>query len=123
MIIVAADTWADFAGEVWADPTTRWVVYAVLVVVLGFACWRAMRRVRSVLAEMRQDLGVVKHEVKNNHSTNLREEADERHDENKGLLESIDKKVADILRVLGEHGYRIGELETEVENTRDRRPE
>ena len=121
-MIVAEDTWADFAGTVWADPTTRWLVYAALVVLFGFATWRAVRRVRAVLAEMRQDLGIVKHEVKNNHDTNLREEADVRHEENAGTLATIRDDVKLILRTLGEHGYRIGELEHEVETTRDRRP-
>lgn len=120
--MILADTWADFAGTVWADPTTRWIVYAALVVAIAIGGWRVWRRVQPVLVEMRDNLRVVKHEVKNDHKTNLRTEQDERHDENKGLLESIDGKVTGILRVLGEHGYRLDELEDEVSNTRDRRP-
>ncbi|WP_260233022.1 hypothetical protein [Curtobacterium sp. JUb34] len=34
-VIVAADTWADFAGAVWAEPTTRWIVYVFLFAVFG----------------------------------------------------------------------------------------
>ena len=120
---IAADTWADFAGEVWDEPTTRWLVYVLIVIVFGVGVWRVARRIRAAVLEIRQDLGIVKHEVKNDHKTNFREEQDVRHEENAGTLGTIRDDVKLILRTLGEHGYRIGELEHEVENTRDRRPE
>ncbi|WIA98024.1 DUF2746 domain-containing protein [Curtobacterium sp. MCBA15_004] len=119
-MIVAADTWADFAGDVWGDPTARWIVYAALVVAVGIGMWRGFRRIRAFLIEFRADLGVVKHEVKNNHTTNLREEADVRHDENTSALRRIEKKVDEALVKLGVHEYRINELDAEVENTRER---
>ncbi|MBF4613278.1 hypothetical protein [Curtobacterium sp. VKM Ac-1376] len=122
-MIVASDTWADFAGTIWAEPTTRWIVYAALVVGLGVGGWRVWRKVRPWLEGISRDLAVVKHEVKNDHKTNFREEQDERHEANAGTLTTIRDDVKLILRTLGEHGYRIGELEHEVENTRDRRPE
>lgn len=119
--MIAADTWADFAGDVWDDPTARWIVYAALVVVVGVGTWRGFRRLRAFLAELRADLGVVKHEVKNGHSTNLREEADDRHNENTSALRRIENKVDEALVKLGVHEYRINELADDVENTRDRR--
>jgi hypothetical protein len=122
-VIVAADSWPEFAGEVWAEPTTRWLVYVFLFVVFALAVWRVTRRIRTAILEIRQDLGIVKHEVKNDHKTNFREEQDERHEANAGTLTTIRDDVKLILRTLGEHGYRIGELEHEVETTRDRRPE
>lgn len=122
-MIVAADTWADFAGTVWADPTTRWIVYAVLVVVVGVGMWRGFRRVRAFLVELRKDLGVVKHEVKNNHTTNLREEADDRHGQNYRALARIEQKVDDMAVLVGVHSYRLNQIDDDLERTRDRRPE
>lgn len=123
MSAAAGDTWADFAGDVWADPTTRWVVYAVLVIVVGLGMWRGFRRVRAFLSELRADLGVVKHEVKNNHSTNLREEADDRHDQNYRALGRIEQKVDELAVAVGVHRYRLDQIDEDLERTRDRRPE
>lgn len=122
--MIRADSWADFAGTVWAsDPTARWLVYVLVVLAAGIFVWRTVRAIRAVIGEMREDLGIVKREVKNDHSTNLREESDTRHDENKGTLTRIEKKVDIALVQLGVHEFRISELATEVENTRDRRPD
>lgn len=38
---------------------------------------------------MRRDVAAVKHEVKNDHSKNMREEQDERHDENASKLDQL----------------------------------
>lgn len=125
-MIVAADTWADFAGDVWADPTTRWVVYAVLVVIVGIGTWRGFRRVRTFLAELRADLGVVKHEVKNDHDTNLRVEADERHQENARKLDSILELAVANTRAVNALTGRLNDLVSRVdivERTQDRSPQ
>ncbi|PZE84152.1 DUF2746 domain-containing protein [Curtobacterium sp. MCBD17_032] len=115
-----AASWADFAATVWnSDPTARWVLYVVIVLAAAVLVWRTVRTIRTAIGEMREDLGIVKHEVKNNHDTNLREEADVRHDENKGTLTAIERKVDAILERLGQHDWRLGELE----HTQDRRPD
>jgi hypothetical protein len=73
--------------------------------------WLASRRAKHA----RDDTRVIKEEVKNNHQTNLREEADERHAENKALLTQIIETQAD-------HGDRLERLEGS-EETQDERIE
>lgn len=122
-MIVAADSWPEFAGEVWAEPTTRWLVYVFLFVVFALAVWRVTRRIRAGLAELREDVGIVKREVKNDHHTNLREEADDRHDQNYRALGRIEAKVDQLAVAVGVHQYRLDDIDNDLGRTRDRRPE
>ncbi|QKS15592.1 hypothetical protein HUN59_04605 [Curtobacterium sp. Csp2] len=115
---------SDFLIEVLHDPVGRWFLYiGVVVGAVGAVGWGVLK-VRKRLNVIAEDVGLVKHEVRNNHTTNLREEADDRHDENRNTLHEIRGDVRRILRTLGEHGYRISELEDEVANTitLDKRP-
>ncbi|MDN4598838.1 DUF2746 domain-containing protein [Leifsonia virtsii] len=73
--------------------------------------WLASQRAKHA----RDDARIIKEEVKNNHQTNLREEADERHEENKSLLNQIIETQAD-------HGERLERLEGSDE-TQDERIE
>lgn len=123
---LAADTWADFAGDVWSDPTARWIVYAVLVVLVGVGTWRGFRRLRAFLAELRADLGDVKHQVKNDHDTNLRDEADQRHHENTRKLDSILELAVANTRAVNALTGRMNDLVSRVdvvERTQDRSPQ
>jgi hypothetical protein len=107
------------AADVVEDPIARWtaLVLGVGGIILGVLY--AIVKLRALAS----DLGIVKHEVKNNHDTNLREEADDRHDENRATLVRIERKVGSILDTLAVHEFRIGRLDDEVENTRDRKPD
>lgn len=116
--MIRADSWADVAGRIWdSDPTARWFIYVVVVVVGLYAVWRLVRTLRPVLIEMRDDLRVTKSQVANDHSTNLRVEQDQRHHENTSKLTAIELKVDRILGILGQHDYRLDALE----HTQDRR--
>lgn len=75
------------------------------------------------LRKLAQDLGIVKREVKNDHKTNLREEADTRHDENYRALGRIEKKVDALAVAVGVHQFRLDDIDNELGRTRDRKPE
>lgn len=114
---------SDVLIEVLHDPIGRWFLYVgVALAAFGLIGYLVLT-VRKRLRQMADDLGLVKHEVKNNHTTNLREEADDRHDENRGTLARIERKVDAALVQLGVHEWRLSELDATVENTRDRRPD
>lgn len=104
-----------------SDPIGRWFLYVGIalgaVVVVGLLVLRAFTRARDRLDVLGEELGIVRHEVKNDHPTNLRVEQDHRHDENKSLLTGVDKKLDKVLGILGAHDYRLNELE----ETLDRR--
>ncbi|PYY34092.1 hypothetical protein DEJ16_12615 [Curtobacterium sp. MCJR17_055] len=106
----------------WDDPAGRatTILTGVLAALtaLGYVIKKLREVVRWIVA-LARDIAAIKHEVKNNHTTNLREEADERHDENRGTLGRVDRKLDRVLTILGEHDDRIEELE----HTRDRKPE
>lgn len=104
------------------DTVGRWFLYFGVFVFFAGSAVLVFLSIRKRLGAAADELAVIRHEVKNNHKTNLREEADERHDENKGALARIEKKVDEALVQLGVHEFRINELSADVENTRDRRP-
>jgi len=100
------DLLGDPTGRLTAILTAIGAAILLLVYLVG--------KIRSLVSHVRSlgtDLGLVKHEVKNDHTTNLRVEQDVRHDENKALLTGLDEKVDRILGVLGAHDYRLDELE------------
>lgn len=86
-----------------------WGLVAVLVVTIPALV--ALISTNRKTARTAADVAEVKHEVKNHHPKNLRAEQDERHDENKAALSRLEKKVDRVLGILGEHDYRIDELE------------
>jgi hypothetical protein len=114
---------SDVLIEVLHDPVGRWFLYIGVVVGAVGAVGYGIITVRRKLQSIASDLGLVKHEVKNDHKTNLREEADTRHDENRATLVRIERKIGRILDTLAVHDFRIDQLDAEVENTRDRRPD
>jgi hypothetical protein len=101
------------------DPITRWsaLILAVGGVVLGVLY--AIVKLRKLAV----DLGIVKREVKNDHSANLREEADERHDQNYRTLARIEQKVDAMAVEVGVHAFRLDTIDDDLGRTRDRRPE
>lgn len=101
------------------DPIARW---SALIIAVGGIILGVLYAVVK-LRKLASDLGIVKHEVKNDHSTNLRVEADDRHSENTRALGRIEAKVDETLVKLGVHEWRINELAADVENTRDRKPD
>ncbi|GAA3342985.1 hypothetical protein GCM10017714_33700 [Curtobacterium pusillum] len=117
-----AEQAGQVAASIWDDPTGRvtTILGGILAALtaLGYVIKKLREVVRWVVA-LARDIAAIKHEVKNNHTTNLREEADERHDENRSTLGRVDRKLNRVLVILGEHDDRIEELE----QTRDRRPE
>jgi len=110
------------ASEALDDPVTRWsaLVIAVGGVILGVLY--AVVKLRKLAA----DLGIVKTEVKNNHTTNLREEADDRHEENArkldALLDITASNTRQIASISGQVNSLFGRM-NDVERTQDRRPE
>jgi hypothetical protein len=62
----------------------------------------------------RDDARIIRAEVKNDHGTNLREEADHRHEENRGLLREILRRVVALESAKTDHDGRIHELEATI---------
>lgn len=121
---------SEFLIEMLHDPFGRWflgiavVVFAIVFAVVVFLGLR--KRVSAPAAQLDQalaELGVIRHEVKNNHTTNLREEADERHGQNYRTLTRIEAKVDDLAKEVGVADWRLNQIDAELERTRDRRPE
>lgn len=116
---------SDLITALLGDVVGRWFLYFGAVVVMGLWTWRAARGSRKKLEEIGQDLGLVKHEVKNNHSTNLREEADVRHDENARkldwLIQAVTRIQGDVQNLYTNDTQARAQLE-ELERTIDRRP-
>lgn len=79
--------------------TTQGIVLAVLGIVAS--------RVNRVKA----DAAAVRDQVQNDHATNMREEADERHRENAGMLRWLVNEVATIRALVGANTSRITTLE------------
>jgi len=61
-----------------------------------------------------EDLGIVKHEVKNDHKTNLRVESDERHEENVGKLDTALRMIASMQENLGRVYDKVEAVESSV---------
>lgn len=101
------------------DPITRWTTLVAGVGAIVLAVLYVIVKLRKLAA----DLGLVKHEVKNNHSTNLREEADDRHSQNYRALARIEQKVDQLAVAVGVHQYRLDDIDNDLGRTRDRRPE
>lgn len=95
------------------DPIVRFCV--ILAAVIGVAL-EVARRVRKRLDQLADTLGIVKHEVKNNHSTNLREEADDRHYENRDKLDRLDGKIDTVLELVVNHGKAIERIIQTADN-------
>ncbi|ROP64687.1 uncharacterized protein DUF2746 [Curtobacterium sp. PhB130] len=88
----------DVVGKLVDDPFSRWVALVIFAVVLAVLVFLYLRKRFRALGE---DLGVVKHEVKNDHKTNLRVESDERHEENSGKLDTALRMIATMQESLG----------------------
>lgn len=97
-----------------ADITVSVISSVATIVASGIAAGAAVLASRRA-KHARDDTRVIKEEVKNNHDTNLREEADERHAENKAFLTQI-------IETQAEHGERLERLEGS-EETQDQRIE
>jgi molybdopterin-guanine dinucleotide biosynthesis protein A len=113
-----AEQAAEAATAVWADPAGRATTILTGILAALTALVYVIKKLREVvrwIVALARDIAAIKHEVKNNHTTNLREEADVRHDENRGTLATVDRKLDRVLFILGEHDDRLEELE----NTRD----
>lgn len=113
-----------------SDTIGRWFLYvgvflffAVLAVLVFLSIRRHLRSADDRLSKALEELGIIRHEVKNDHKTNLRVEQDDRHDENRDTLARIEGKVDAMAITLGVHEYRLNEFDTEIGSTRDRRPE
>jgi len=117
-----AEQAAEAITTVWDNPGGRatTILGGILAALtaLGYVIKKLREVVRWIVA-LARDIAAIKHEVKNNHTTNLREEADERHNENTETLGTVNRKLTRVLTILGEHDDRIAELE---ENTRDGSP-
>lgn len=119
----------DIVGRLIDDPFGRWVALIVFAVVLAVLVFLYLRKRFTALGE---DLGVVKGEVKNDHKTNLREEADERHTENVGKLDTALRMIASMQENLGRVYDKVEAVEesvgvlagrvTTIEDTVPRRP-
>lgn len=67
---------AGLFAELISDPIGRWFVYiGVVVFFMMFALFMAAF-IRNRLNEIAKNLGLVKHEVKNDHNTNMRADVD-----------------------------------------------
>lgn len=64
-------------------------VLAAIIGVVGGLLTTYLGIVAKRLGAVTRDVAAVKHEVKNDHSTNLREEQDQRHGENTAKLDQI----------------------------------
>ncbi|ROR33200.1 hypothetical protein EDF63_1605 [Curtobacterium sp. JUb34] len=56
--------------------------------------------------------------MKNDHTTNLREEADDRHDQNYRALGRIEQKVDQLAVAVGVHQYRLDDIDNDLGRTR-----
>lgn len=101
----------DVVGRLIDDPFGRWVALIVFAVVLAVLVFLYLRKRFTALGE---DLGVVKGEVKNDHKTNLREEADERHNENSTKLDTALRMIATMQESLGRVYDKVEAVETSV---------
>lgn len=106
------------ADAVLDDPITRWTTLVAGVGAIVLAVLYVIVKLR----KLADDLGLVKHEVKNDHKTNLREEADDRHSQNYRALARIEEKVDALAITAGVHQFRLDQIDEDLERTRDRRP-
>lgn len=106
------------ADAVLDDPITRWTTLVAGVGAIVLAVLYVIVKLRKLAS----DLGLVKHEVKNDHKTNLREEADARHDENYRALGRIEEKVDALAVAVGVHQWRLDDIDNNIGRTQDRRP-
>lgn len=74
----------------------RTITLAVQAISLALIGYLSLR-IRTV----KRDVQTVKHEVKNDHKTNLRDEQDNRHDENKKALAWIGRTLVDVQGDIG----------------------
>jgi ABC-type nickel/cobalt efflux system permease component RcnA len=108
--------------SIWDNPTGRATTILTGVLATLTALTYVIRKLRELIrwvVALARDIAAIKHEVKNDHTTNFREEQDERHGQNAGQLGRIDRKLNRVLTILGDHDDRIEDLE----HTRPRRPE
>lgn len=121
------DRAVSIVAELLDDPYGRWfvlvalIVVAVVVALLIYVTRR--RKINAALDDIAGELKVVRHEVKNDHKTNLREEQDDRHDQNYRALNRIEQKVDQLAVAVGVHQYRLDDIDNDLGRTRDRRPE
>lgn len=76
------------------DPTGRWFVYVgialgMVLLVVGAGAYAYFRYVKPWLNAFNDKLDIVKDNVANDHTSNMRDEADTRHDSNAGKLDLL----------------------------------
>jgi hypothetical protein len=71
------------------DPIGRWFIYIGAFIVLATMGYFAGKAIFEKLNEVLDNVKVVKDQVANDHSTNLRDEQDERHTDNSGKLDLL----------------------------------
>lgn len=84
------------------------VLVALLTGIFG-VLGSAVAAVASILA--RNEARVIRREVKNDHGRNMREEADERHEENAGKLDQIITRLDELEGKDEQHDERFNEIE------------
>lgn len=84
-------------------------ITAVLVALIGAGVLSTRRRVKRVQAQ-----------VENDHTTNMREEADERHAENSRALQWLVSTVKAVVRDIGGMRQDIRDLRSDLTHERDR---
>lgn len=79
----------DLIKAVFDDPIGRWVLYAGIFVAAVFGGLYMWTQIRARIDTLADSMGVVREQVTNNHTTNLREEADDRHSETATKLDLL----------------------------------
>jgi Mg2+/citrate symporter len=78
-----------------------------LVSAAGLVLAAFMTVIVALLNRTRQHARAAREQVENSHTTNMREENDERHSENTTRLVNLQVNVAHILGILTDHGDKI----------------
>lgn len=89
--------------------STLEAISAVTVALIAYGVLSTRKRVKRVQAQ-----------VENDHTTNMREEADERHQENSTLLRWVVGTMKTVVRDIGGLRQDIRDLRSEVRHERDR---
>ncbi|MBT1633758.1 hypothetical protein [Curtobacterium flaccumfaciens] len=126
MILAGAPNPAEVSNDHFAVIVTGIVAVLVALCTLGGI-------VLPLLIKARNAAAAANEQVSNNHvradgtPINLRDEQDERHGQNVGVLVEIRRDVKAILQTLAVHGYRLDQHHDAIEelehHTLDRRPE
>lgn len=94
-------------------------VAIAIITVIGGIMVALLNRTRQHAKEAAANSVVVKNEVKNDHTTNLRDESDERHSEIIATLRELSATQQQMLETQKVHGREIGNLHKSVGSIRD----